>query len=107
MITKLQITKFLILFGFFLSIAHYGAGLVHFYNNEDKSSVVFEETENSENKEKEGSEKEDFKEKDKITQNFDEKSMTIIDLILKSYPDLYTKNSLVCLEHNTPPPEFS
>ncbi|MEW7289433.1 hypothetical protein [Aquimarina sp. 2304DJ70-9] len=107
MLTKLQIAKFLIVFGFFLNITHYGIGLVNFYSSEEKTSVVFEETENSEKKEKESSEKEDFKEKDKISQYHDEKTSDLLDLVGTLHPDFYLKNSSVYLEEKTPPPEFS
>ncbi len=107
MLTKLQIAKFLIVFGFFLNVANYGIGLVDFYSNEETSSIVFEETENSEKKEKESSEKEDSKEKDKISQYHDEKSSDLKDLVGAFHLNFYLKNSSVYLEQKTPPPEFS
>lgn len=107
MATKLQIAKFLIIFGFMLNMSNYGSGLIDFYTCEDKTSVAIEESENTEQQEKEGSEKEDFKEKDKISQNYDDKASSLANSKIIFYPDLFTKNSSVYLEHKTPPPELS
>lgn len=108
MCTKYQIAKFLIVFGFMLSIANYGAGLIHFYTCEDQMSIVLEETgENSEKKEKEKSEKEDLQEKDKISQYFVQNQSGLNDLYNSLYPVFYAHNTSVYLEQNTPPPEFS
>ncbi|MBQ4820184.1 hypothetical protein [Aquimarina sp. MMG016] len=81
-------------------------GLINFYSCDEKTSMVLEETDNSEQKEKESSEKEDHKEKDKISQFFDDKESALADIFIKSYPDFYTHNTSVYLEHKTPPPEF-
>ncbi len=107
MTKKLQITKLLILFGFILSVTNYGVKLIDFYASDEKSSIVFEETENSEKKEKENSEKEEFKEKEKISQDHDEKTSSLADTEDKFYPDFYFNNSSVYLEYTTPPPELS
>ncbi|GAA4279427.1 hypothetical protein [Aquimarina mytili] len=90
-----------------LNISNYAMGVFDFYLSDEKTSIALEEMDTSEQKEKENSEKEDFKEKDKITQDFDEKPMAIVDLIFKSYPDCYARNSSVYLEHKTPPPKYS
>ncbi len=107
MVTKLQIAKFLIVFGCMLNISNYGLGLINFYTCDDKTSIAIEESENSEQKEKEGSEKEDFKEKDKISQYYDDRASALVNGKAGVFPDLYAHNSSVYLEHNTPPPEFS
>ncbi|TSE04681.1 MULTISPECIES: hypothetical protein [Aquimarina] len=107
MTTKLQIAKILIVFGFLLSMTNYSVGLFNFYTCEDKTSVVLEESDNSEQKEKESSEKDDHKEKDKISQFYDDKEATLVDLFIKQYPEFYILNSLVYLEHKTPPPKYS
>ncbi len=104
MTIKLQIAKFLVVFGFVLSIAHYGIDLYNFYSNDDVASIVFEETENSE---KESSEKEDSKEKDKISQYHDEKPSSLADLTNSLYPEFYLKNCSVYLDQKTPPPKLS
>ncbi|WP_160114762.1 hypothetical protein [Aquimarina sp. AU474] len=94
--------------GFFLSIANYGIRLVNFYTCSDEIAVMtFDETENSEKKEKENSEKEEFKQKDKISQFYDENSSSLVYCNGNLYPDFYLKNISVYLEENTPPPEFS
>ncbi len=104
---KLQITKVLIIFGFLLSIANYSVGLFNFYNCDDKNSIALEENDNSEQKEKESSEKDDQKEKNKISQFYEDKEATLADLFIKRYPEFYILNSLVYLEHKTPPPKHS
>ncbi|MCK8523239.1 hypothetical protein M0D21_16790 [Aquimarina sp. D1M17] len=104
---KPQIVRILILFGFILNVSYYATNLINSYSSEDQSSIVLEETDNSEKKEKESSEKEDYKEKDKISQHFDNRTAKFADLTIKSYPDLYTANPGVYLEHKTPPPKFS
>ena len=104
MITKLEIAKFLIVFGFVLTITNYGAVLIDFYNDDDKSSIAIEEPENSE--EKEGSEKEDYKEKDMISLYFLDEVATLFDFTLKCFPEFHIQNPLVFLEHKTPPPRF-
>ncbi len=106
MITKIQIIRVLIVFGFILNMSNYAMGLFDFYASEDKISIVLEETDNSEQKEKEGSEKEDFKEKDKITTDAIDKPLAIVDFFAPFFPDFYANNSSVYLEHKTPPPEF-
>ncbi len=76
----------------------------------DTSYMAFsiDDTEDkSESNEKEKSEKEDLKEKDKISQYWDDKANRISAFIIKSYPDLMYGNSLVYLEYTTPPPEHS
>lgn len=88
-------------------MSSYCSGLIDFYSCDDKTSLVLEETESSEQNEKENSEKEDFKEKDKITQDFDQKAMIIVHQVFRSFPDFFAKNTLVYLDQNTPPPEFS
>ncbi|WP_103863804.1 hypothetical protein [Aquimarina sp. I32.4] len=105
--TKLQITKFLIVFGFLLSIANYSISLVNFYSCTDKTSIVLEETEGSEQKEKEASEKDDFKEKNKISQFYEEKATTLAAIFIERYPEFYILNASVYLEHKTPPPKYS
>lgn len=108
MFTKIQIARFLIVFGFVLNLANYSMGLINFYTCEDKMSVVLEETgENSEKKEKDKSEKEDLQEKDKISQNNFDNQSELADLYISLYPDFYTHNTSVYLEHKTPPPELS
>ncbi len=107
MVTKRQIAKFLIVFGCMLNISNYGLGLIDFYTCDDIASIAIEESENSEQKEKEGSEKEDFKEKDKISQNYDDRAAALSNSEVSFYPDLYTHNSSVYLEYKTPPPQFS
>ena len=104
---KPQIARLLIMLGFLLHLSYYGAGLVDFYVCEDKSSIVLEETESSEQQEKENSEKEDVKEKDKISQDFDQRLTRWVDNSINTYPDLFTSNISVYLEHKTPPPEFA
>lgn len=104
MIAKLEIAKFLIVFGFLLSITNYGATLIDFYNCDDKTSIAIEESENSE--EKEGSEKEDCREKDIISLYFLDEAATLSDFTFKCFPEFHTQNSLVFLEHKTPPPRF-
>ncbi|GAA4275027.1 hypothetical protein U6A24_16810 [Aquimarina gracilis] len=106
MATKLQIAKILIIFGFILNMSNYGLNLIDFYTCDDIASMAIDEIESSEQKEKEGSEKEDFKEKDKISQNYDDRASSLANNITSFYPDLYSYNSSVYLEHNTPPPEL-
>lgn len=107
MITKLQIAKILIVFGFLLSMTNYSLRVFNFYTCEDKVSVVLEENENSGQKEKESSEKDDQKEKDKISQFHDIKETTLADLFIKQYPEFYISNSSIYIEHKTPPPKRS
>ncbi len=107
MTTKLQIAKFLIIFGFILNLSNYSFELIDFYTGNDKTSIAIEESESSEQQEKEGSEKEDFKEKDKISQHYDDKASSLANTKIIFYPDLFTNNASVYLEHKTPPPELS
>ncbi|WP_108869448.1 hypothetical protein [Aquimarina aquimarini] len=102
---KLQIAKFLIVFGFLLSVANYSISLVDFYSCTDKASIVLEETEGSE--EKETSEKDDFKEKNKISQFYEEKATALSSFFIEQYPEFYIPNTSVYLEHKTPPPKYS
>ncbi len=108
MIIKLQIARLLIVFGFFLNLADYGIELMHLYEG-SKSEIVFniEDTEeNSDPIEKESSEKEDFKEKDKISQYYMDEMTAIADLNNKRFPEFYIQNSPVFLEYTTPPPKI-
>ncbi len=107
MSTKLQIARFLIVFGFLLSIVNYSVGLFDFYTSDDKISIVLEETEKSGQKEKDNSEKEEFKEKDKISQYADDEHVAVATIDVRLYPDFYSHNTSVYLEHKTPPPEYS
>ncbi|WP_438426287.1 hypothetical protein [Aquimarina macrocephali] len=105
---KLQITRLLIVFGFFLNLVDYGIELMHLYEG-SKSEIVFniEDTEeNSDPVEKENSEKEDFKENDKISQYFMDEVTSVSNLSIKRYPEFYIQNSPVFLEYTTPPPEI-
>jgi len=56
---------------------------------------------------KEGKEKEDVNEKDKISQSYDSKASALTDANNLRYPDNFTHNVSVYLEQNTPPPEYS
>lgn len=107
MITKLQIARFLIALGFLLHLGNYSVELFDFYSDEILS-IAFDDTEDkSEPTEKDSSEKEDLKEKDKISQDSGDRYVRISLLITKDYPELYYKNLSVYLEYSTPPPEYS
>ncbi|MCX2763754.1 hypothetical protein [Aquimarina muelleri] len=104
MATKLKIAKLLIVFGFLLSIANYGARSINLYNCDNNISIAIEDSENSE--EKEGLEKEDFKEKDKISFHYPDEVITLSNSIIKCFPEFNVQNSSVFLEYKTPPPRF-
>lgn len=106
MLTKVNITKFLIIFGFAVYIANYAVDLIAFYGDNDKASLVIEETEGTEKKEKDNSEKEDANEKDKITQNDESNPSEQNDFWVTKYPYYYSHNTSVYLEYATPPPEL-
>ncbi|KAA1247613.1 hypothetical protein [Aquimarina sp. RZ0] len=108
MVIKLQIVRILIVFGFLLNLGNYGLELFNFYNEDISSIVIYDEKEEkSEPTEKDSSEKEDLKEKDKISQGSEDKFVRICVLVTNDYPELYYKNSSVYLEYTTPPPEYS
>ncbi|TPN84057.1 hypothetical protein [Aquimarina algicola] len=104
---KLQIAKLLILLGFLLNLGHFGVELIDFYFSDNTMSLVFEEAENSAEHEKDESEKEDTKEKDKISQHFDNKVSNITDLENEYFPKSDTHTLLIYLENYTPPPKYS
>lgn len=104
MITKTKIAKFLIVLGFLLSITNYNAKLIDFYHCNDENSIAIEEFENSE--ENEGSEKENFKEKDMIFLYFLDELATLSNSVLRCFPEFHIQNSSVFLEHTTLPPQF-
>jgi hypothetical protein len=99
---KLQITRLLIVFGFFLNLGDYGIELMHLYEG-SKTEIVFsiEDTEeNSDPVEQENSEK------DKISQYYMGVMTTILNLRNKRYPEFYIQNSPIFIEYTTPPPEI-
>ncbi|WP_103068947.1 hypothetical protein [Aquimarina sediminis] len=106
MVVKFQIAKVLIVLGFLLNLSNYTIDVFDFCVCEDWASIELEETDNSEQKEKEGQEKEDFKEKNKISQFYDGREVVLADLFIKDYPEFYVNNISVFLEHHTPPPRF-
>ncbi len=105
--TKIKIAKFLIVFGFLLSIVNYSMELFDFYYCGDSLSIVLEEAEGSEQHDTETPEKDDHKEKDKISQFSSENSATLVDLWKVSFHFLFVPKTQVYPENNTPPPEFS
>ncbi len=107
MTTKIKIAKFLIVFGFLLSIVNYCVELADFYNCNDQLSFVLEEAENSEQHENETPEKDDHKEKDKISQFGSENGTALVASGKVHFHFIFVDNTLVYLENNTPPPEFS
>ncbi|WP_109851043.1 hypothetical protein [Aquimarina sp. AU58] len=109
MIIKLQIAKFLILFGFIISIANYGIELFEMYNKENTSMILGldDSEEKSESKENDNSEKEDKKEKDKIYQENPVNQARLAELYISLYSYFYAHNTSVYLEQKTPPPEVS
>lgn len=100
---KLQIARLLIVFGFFLNLADYGIELKYLYEG-SKSDIVFNIEDTEENSDP--VEKEDFKEKDKISQYFLDEVTSISNLSIKRYPEFDIQNSPVFLEYITPPPEI-
>ncbi|WP_062057299.1 hypothetical protein [Aquimarina longa] len=108
MIIKLHIAKFLILLGFFLSLTNYAIELIAFYNEgEHVIAISFEDTEENTNPlEKENSEKEGYKENDKISQYYIDEIAAVAKLSSNHYPEFYIQNSSVFLEYTTPPPEI-
>ncbi|WP_299312933.1 hypothetical protein [uncultured Aquimarina sp.] len=106
---KIKIAKFLIISGFLFHLGNYAIELFNFYNGDiDAIAHIIDDTEEqSESKEKDSSEKEDLKEKGKISQYIDERSTRVSILILKDYPEINYVKSSVYLEFTTPPPEFS
>ncbi len=107
MITKLQILKFLVVFGFLINVANYGCNLVNIFSGDSKATLVLDETENSEKKEKENSESDDHKEKDKISEFYDNNGNILANIIIRKYPELNLKNASIDLDHLTPPPQRS
>lgn len=103
LITKLQITKILIVLGFFLNVAQYTLDLAVFYFGSNEVAFAMDD---SDPLEKENSENEDFKEKEKISQYNDDVTYSSSILTMRLYPELEAHNSFVCLEYETPPPEF-
>lgn len=108
MVTKLQIAKFLILFGFLLNLMNYSIELFDLYIGDSREVVysIDDSEGNLDPIEKESSEKEDFKEKDKISQYYAEEMAAISKMAGKHYPEFYIQNSPVFLEYKTPPPEI-
>ncbi len=106
---KIKIAKLLVISGFLFHLGSYAIELFNFYVGDIDSIAQFidDTEEKSESKEKDGSENEDLKEKDKIAQHTDDNSTKIDILILKSYPGVNYGNSFVYLEYCTPPPEYS
>ena len=109
MLNKCQIARCLIIFGFLISMTNFGIELFEMYNCENTSIVLSldDSEEKSESKENDSSEKEDKKEKEKISQENNVKQSGLISVFVNLYPDFYTDNISVYLEHKTPPPEFS
>ena len=88
-------------------MANFGLELVSFYTNDDFALVMEELEENSESSEKEGSEKEDIKDTDKISQFYSSKIIEVKDINIHAYPDKKFSGTLIYLEYSTPPPEIS
>lgn len=86
-------------------MVNYTAELINFYSCNDAISLLLDEAENSE--EKESTEKEEFKESEKIVQQSDEGIIALADLLVKRFPEFYSANSSVYLEQVTPPPKSS
>lgn len=97
------------LFGFIVNLAQYTVELFDVYNGEESaiSFLLDDKEESSESNEKEGSEKEDFKEKDKISQPQEDKMNALSVHVINHYPDFCFNTISVFLEENTPPPEYS
>lgn len=89
-------------------MVNYTIELFDFYYCDNTLSIVLEEAENSEQNE-EAPEKGDHKkkEKDKISQLSIESDTALEDLWTARFHFLFAHNSLIYLEKNTPPPEFS
>lgn len=104
--SKQKIAKLLVITGFVISMVNFGLELVSFYTNDDFAFVMEEMEENSEPSEKEGTEKEDFKENDKISQFYSNKLFEIKTKNIHSYPNKNFSGTLVYLEYSTPPPEI-
>ena len=103
--SKQKIAKVLLIIGFAISIANYGLELVSFYANDDFALVIEEMEENSEPSEKEGSEKEDIKETDKISQFYNNGIFEVSNIYIHAYPEKKFSGTLIYLEYSTPPPE--
>lgn len=103
--SKQQIAKILIIFGFIISIADFGLSIVSFYTNDNLALVIEEVEDNSEPMEKEGSENEDIKENDKISQFYNPSIFESCAPCLQFYPDISISSTSVYLDSNTPPPE--
>ena len=97
----------MVITGFMISMVNFGLEFVSFYTNEDFAFVVEEMEENSESSEKEGSEKENIKDTDKISQCFSSRIFEINDLNTHDYPEKGFSGISVYLEYYTPPPEIS
>ena len=78
-----------------------------FLNCNDQLSLVLEETESSEQQENEAPEKDDHKEKDKISQIRSEHGTALVTSGKVHFHFIFVDNTLVYLDNNTPPPEFS
>ncbi|MDH7447325.1 hypothetical protein [Aquimarina sp. 2201CG14-23] len=99
----------MIVLGFLLNLSNYTIELFDAYDG-DSSSIVFnmdDTEEKSESNENEKSEKEDLKEKEKISQFYQDFNDRAITMLERRYPDFYIHNSSVYLEYSTPPPEHS
>ncbi|WP_025743689.1 hypothetical protein [Aquimarina pacifica] len=107
MITRLQILKILIVLGFLLNLANNSVNLVCIFTGDSKATLVLDETENSEKKEKETSEKDDQKEKDKISEFYDNNDSVLANIVVKKYPEHYVYNMSIYLDHITPPPQYN
>ncbi|RZS99214.1 hypothetical protein [Aquimarina brevivitae] len=107
LINKKHIAKFLIVIGIALTIVNYGVNLISFYSNEEVAFIIDGTEENSEPVEKESSEKEDTKDKDKFFQ-YGTKAADDSDTV-KTHQFSYNSltNTSVYLEFATPPPEGS
>jgi len=108
LVLKIKIARFLIVFGFLLNIATYGLELIDFYGDSTFSvSHVLEDAEDkSESNETDNSEKEELREKDKISQFYSNRNFKVCDIVTKLYPEVFMCNLSVYLEYKTPPPEF-
>ena len=105
--SKQKIAKLLVITGIVISMANFGLELVSFYTNDDFALVMEELEENSESSEKEGSEKEDIKDTDKISQFYSSGIIEVKDINFHAYPDKRFSGILIYLEYSTPPPEIS